>query len=976
MTLVPLNYKNFVKNKVKNTINVKYKESDPTTYVYDNYLNTNAILNTEEHDNLTIEELNLPNNNNNALDKISDFFSVANNTEGFMVTESKNYFVFKDSKFSNVNVTNSNLKSFNFRNTHKIERIEQKFLPQNIEIQKKNYIKNSLYKEYQKNYSLDYYNNLEYGFCNWNSINFFSQRYQADKNHSNAIVWPNPKIKNNGSNVYNRNTYNFIENSFNLSFYLNLRKNYNDSANPECVFHVPDLISIYIIRAYNSDTDHKIGVCIGNNSKQKLVNITNYNSNTNSSQLLASNSVYVSSELNILNNRWYNLSLNFSKNESNSRGVSLYIDGELKFEVEMTIANDVSSLVNSYISLGNKPDYDINNFNYEHCFYQMFARIFDKDTSLGKNSNWLAIGNELLDVLDPNYYGNISFNGNSLTNSESFHGEIHDIRIYNDVLEEEKIIFNSKNVIFSLENEIREYSLQFYVPVHYIPSYTHKKESFNASSDKINLRYSCIYNPVFANTCGGLNVSAESYLIDLVNHTKPNVIIGGNEPLYVYNDNLTNSTSQLVDNALDVLDIKKGVLTQTIYNKNLEDGTHQNRSINLDSNLSYRNLLILPNDNGIQNVRFDIIKEFLENYNEASYDSSQVNNNKLYNIEIENIFSKDYLNRSWRSFNVDLVDNIPDLVTNATSKLIIVNGKEETFENRVSGRDLDADVLFTVSNIIFHDSRLTNIENASTEIVNSDSFNLLKRNHTNIFNKIIEKYDITKSNPVLREYKQDINNTAINNTHLNTTVSLEYKEEDINYLKLPVPYSVFNVDYDSLFTTIFDISSKLYNTKIKKNTFLLKDTALETTNININISLSDNSKGGLYRNNCLTKVAEWNYVGHVFYNDGIVSLNRPELSAYFGKNDFECEFESDFMTYVHEINIPANKGLFDISSNSSYDKDLRQDESAFNSEESFVYITDINLHDENLNVVARARLARPAPKKKSDSILFRLKMDY
>jgi hypothetical protein len=34
------------------------------------------------------------------------------------------------------------------------------------------------------------------------------------------------------------------------------------------------------------------------------------------------------------------------------------------------------------------------------------------------------------------------------------------------------------------------------------------------------------------------------------------------------------------------------------------------------------------------------------------------------------------------------------------------------------------------------------------------------------------------------------------------------------------------------------------------------------------------------------------------------------------------------------------------------------------------------LHDENLNIIARAKLARPAPKKNEDNILFRLKMDY
>ena len=32
--------------------------------------------------------------------------------------------------------------------------------------------------------------------------------------------------------------------------------------------------------------------------------------------------------------------------------------------------------------------------------------------------------------------------------------------------------------------------------------------------------------------------------------------------------------------------------------------------------------------------------------------------------------------------------------------------------------------------------------------------------------------------------------------------------------------------------------------------------------------------------------------------------------------------------------------------------------------------------DENLNIVAKAKMARPIPKKNSDNILIRLKMDY
>ena len=45
-------------------------------------------------------------------------------------------------------------------------------------------------------------------------------------------------------------------------------------------------------------------------------------------------------------------------------------------------------------------------------------------------------------------------------------------------------------------------------------------------------------------------------------------------------------------------------------------------------------------------------------------------------------------------------------------------------------------------------------------------------------------------------------------------------------------------------------------------------------------------------------------------------------------------------------------------------------------DEDFVYITDIDIHDENLNVVAKAKLAQPFPKKNSDNVLFRVKMDF
>ena len=172
-----------------------------------------------------------------------------------------------------------------------------------------------------------------------------------------------------------------------------------------------------------------------------------------------------------------------------------------------------------------------------------------------------------------------------------------------------------------------------------------------------------------------------------------------------------------------------------------------------------------------------------------------------------------------------------------------------------------------------------------------------------------------------------------------------------------------------------DISSQIYNNKIKKGSFSLKDVDLHGTNSKIKISLKDNNFGCLYRNDCETKVAEWNYVGHVFYSEGIATIHHPGISN-FGGNNFTCEFESVRSLFVNEINIPCESGKINKSYNTTYNEDLRASDSAFDHNEKFVYITDINLHDENLNIVAKAKLAQPVPKKSSDNIVFRLKMDY
>tara|TARA_B100000927_G_scaffold272078_1_gene249452 strand:+ start:4576 stop:7530 length:2955 start_codon:yes stop_codon:yes gene_type:complete len=984
MTLVPLKNNNFIKNKINNTIKVNYKNSDLSTYVTDNNIDSKSILNTNEYNDITFIEANIENNNNNKLDKVASFASKYNidilskipdprTTTGEPIgleRYSNKYFHEMNNDIKNL-ITNDNLKLFNFRNYYGIERIKQKFLPQSFELQKKTYVKNSLYRDYNSNFSLDHYKNLEYGFCNWNTINFFSQKYDENVNHANCIIWPNTK-----NDTLKKHQYEFTNSSFNVSFYFNLRKQYANFQ-PECVFHVPDVISIYFVR-YNDD--YKIAITLGNQTKFNLKNVNGLDLDQNIPQD-SNEGFYYSSGLNISNNTWYNLSLNVFKNSDSKRTIDFYLDGSKKFSFNcnnLSYDTDFNeNIQNSFICIGNKPVYRTNDIDYDYDFYYIFAREFNKDISLGKNNVWQATGSEEISSFDKE---EIYFEEEIDSNSESFHGELHDLRIYGTSLDpESKITENCNITINNVKNEIDNFALQFYVPVHYIPSYTNKKSAFNADNLSQNLKFSCIYNPVLSNTCGGLEVTAESYLIDFVNHSKPNIVIGAKNlnANFIYQNNVANSLNLLIKSDNDVEDIKKGEFSHHIYNKNFNSLNTEDKVQVAGNNLTYRNLLILPNDNGIQKVRFDAIVELLngENYDQNKFDSTLFNSEKPFNVSVENIYNLEYFNTSRKddindtskdvNQEIDLAYSLPGRFTNST--LFKINNDDD--KQLVLRQDLS----FNLSNIMFHDTRINDTSSVINNI-NNDKFTEMY----NRFNSTI--YTVTKSNPVTRVYKENIEgeNSPIDSSHNQEEeffFNLEYKNNVIQYIKFPLPYSVLNRDFDSMFINIFDISSKMYNKKINKNKFTISDNNLNTTNSNVSIELKDNSNGGLYRSNCLSKVADWNYVGHLFYKEGIVSLNRPDL-YYFGESDFECSFNSDFSLYVHEVNIPADIGLFDNSENDTYNEDLRHDESAFNSEESFVYITDINLHDENLNVIARAKLARPAPKKKSDSILFRLKMDY
>ena len=140
------------------------------------------------------------------------------------------------------------------------------------------------------------------------------------------------------------------------------------------------------------------------------------------------------------------------------------------------------------------------------------------------------------------------------------------------------------------------------------------------------------------------------------------------------------------------------------------------------------------------------------------------------------------------------------------------------------------------------------------------------------------------------------------------------------------------------------------------------------------MKLRDNGQGGLYRADCEGPHAKWNAVGTVLYEEGISVIKSPNI-PFFGKDEWKVQFEGEHNIHVLEVNIPCPKGLANSSSNPNWKPYSPTDTDTENADQ-FTYITGINLHDENFNVIARANLAQPTVKRDTDGYLFRMRIDF
>lgn len=140
------------------------------------------------------------------------------------------------------------------------------------------------------------------------------------------------------------------------------------------------------------------------------------------------------------------------------------------------------------------------------------------------------------------------------------------------------------------------------------------------------------------------------------------------------------------------------------------------------------------------------------------------------------------------------------------------------------------------------------------------------------------------------------------------------------------------------------------------------------------VNLCDDKYGNIIRCDTSGSISNSNFVGSVYYEDGIIVLKSPHLFQ-FGMHDFTLDFEGVQNTHVLEMLVPVPRNIFNSSSNPNYNayKPLADSNEEA---ESFVYLSTLNFHDSNLNVVAKARMAQPVIKRINDKYMFRVKFDF
>jgi hypothetical protein len=256
-----------------------------------------------------------------------------------------------------------------------------------------------------------------------------------------------------------------------------------------------------------------------------------------------------------------------------------------------------------------------------------------------------------------------------------------------------------------------------------------------------------------------------------------------------------------------------------------------------------------------------------------------------------------------------------------------------------------------VFNTSFEDSEQTNKENKDPDFFIKETIGVTPENPA------------SPGGPAYKNYLRNTNNSI-------------YAGQSGQGLQENAPLTIYQRtgDASSNQVTFFDISNLYYGMSILPGSFMIRDVSLSGSNGEVKVTIKDNGNGGLYRADSDSTTCKWNSVGTIFYNEGIIAIKSPHL-YFFGKENFEVSFKGEQNIHVLKLDVVAPVNHLNSSSNPTFIKvpsTLKPNEY----DSDFVYISGINFHDDNLNVIMKTQLAQPTMKRHSDKIAFRVKYDW
>ena len=982
MTFIKLDTDNFVNNTIKCTVENYFDRSDKKTWVsvLDDYSERVFIKQSDKNyeENILISNPESPvlklNFSSSEDLIIYNKFNLLLRNFGLGNLDIKEYEQLKDDVSGYLGISKSdllkNISISGIRELKGIEYLKPRFLVNDSFAFKKNSIKNVLYEKYSQGFHEERLSNPYFGFCNYNTLNFTSV-LAKDKGHKNIVIYENRYKKE------NRNKYDFINhNSFCFQSRIIFR-NSDDIERPGCILHIPGIINVFIVKTPLQDTGRLV-ISLGEYTQKNFFYEFASSSETITEDFLSINSLrrqekmktYIS-DICFKENHWHTIFLQIDKI---NKSIDIFIDGE-KIDVFNFNLNIENQNKNSYICFGNTLSYYNNKTSsiiddIDKCFHFIFNEFSqeNKPIDLYSSKDDLIIYHTIEDLIAENFELNIS------NNSFCFLGEISDIRFYKSKFFDEEIkSFNLKYV-----EDLYDERLEFYVPVMYVPRMIGKKGILFLDDRKENIAYSTYYNPYFSSLCGGLEMNPESFLVEFKKNNIPNIVICGGKSENFYLDNITVGLNTLLEEETFLNDLKSGININELYNKIYKkEFTNKNYSINDNLNiLFFKNSFILPNDNGTPSVDFSIIEKYISLYLDDKK-NTVIEKNKLNNINTKDLF----------------LNNYEYLIKDFNNYKIFSSIKDEIFyikksENEYVKYEFTRDILSDISNILYYDIRFDNIDQLRYYLsesikgnINEDLYEIDIELYNKI-NSIINTIDIIFTgqekitNPIYRfNIKKSLN---FNLEESNGNIYKKIKNnigESIYYKKSNIVYNNITSDYDSFFISIIDIPSCFYNNKLDKNSINIKIPFKVNILNKEYMNLKDDGYSSLYRADCLSKVAKWNYIGHIFYNEGLAIIHNP-LFTNVDQDNFIFVSSSESSINTKEVNIPVDYAEKNFSTNKTYDDKLRIDSSAINFEEPFVYITDVYLHDDRFNILCKTKIANPISKKDSDRFLIRVKSDF